>query len=233
VNANLGFPIAVLVVGLTLLLRAEHLSPRDVRQVMIWKPLATASVIAVCALSLTQPRFDAAYTGWMLAGLALSLVGDVLLIPSDNSKAFLAGLIAFLLAHIVYIAAFTRLQSTLNRPAQTLAEIVGAIVLALIGGAFYRVMRPGLGKLRLPVIGYMIVISVTVHRALAIALVHPGPLAQPMLILFGALLFYVSDAILGVNKFRFDGRMPYYKLFNLSSYYAGQLLLALSASTFV
>ena len=49
----------------------------------------------------------------------------------------------------------------------------------------------------------------------------------------GALLFYLSDAILAVNKFRFDGQLPRGRSWNLTTYYAGQLLLALSASFFV
>jgi uncharacterized membrane protein YhhN len=227
-------PVPVLYATLALLLRAEQSSPRDERQVWIWKPISTILVILVCALSLTRSAdtYDTTYTVLILIGLALSLLGDLLLIPVDNPKAFLFGLVAFLSAHLIYISAFIYLQLSLDLGRNGLAEAVSAAGLALVGGAVYNSLRPGLGDMRLPVIGYILVISAMVHRALAIAWVHPGPGTQPLLITAGALLFYLSDAILAINKFRLGGRMPYYKVWNLSTYYTGQLLLALSASFF-
>ena len=55
---------------------------------------------------------------------------------------------------------------------------------------------------------------------------------MPVLIVAGALLFYLSDAILAIDRFRLDGQMPHGHVWNLSSYYAGQLLLALSVAAF-
>lgn len=227
-------PIPILVITLVLLLRAEERTPRDERQVKLWKPLSTALVILVCALSFTRPSeaYDAAYTLLLLGGLTLSLVGDVLLIPQDNPRAFLGGLVAFLLAHVLYIAAFIYVQISLGLRSDRIGEAVAAVGLALVGSLIFRYFSPGLGKMRLPVIFYVLVISLLVHRSLALALVYPGPAMQPALMVNGALLFYLSDTILAINKFRFDGQLPHYKRWNLSTYYAGQLLIALSASFF-
>jgi len=227
-------PIPLLFTTLILLLRAETRAPRDVRQIKIWKPLATILVILICALSFARSTdtYDTAYTLLILVGLTLSLLGDWCLIFQDNAQAFLAGLVAFLLAHFLYIAAFIYLQLSLHLKRNETGEILIAICLAMVGSAVYSYMRPGLGKMRAPVITYVVAISVMVHRALAIALVHPGPATQPALIALGAILFFLSDAILGVNKFRFRGQMPKYKVMNLVTYYTGQLLLALSASFF-
>jgi uncharacterized membrane protein YhhN len=227
-------PVPLLYTTLALLLRAEERSTRDERQIWIWKPLTTVLVILACALSFTRPSgaYDSTYTLLILVGLALSLLGDLLLIPTDNPRAFLFGLVAFLLAHLLYISAFVYLQLSLDLGRNGLAEAVSAVGLALVGGAVYSFLRPGLGGMRLPVVVYILVISVMVHRALGIAWVHPGPATQPILITLGALLFYLSDAILAVNKFRLAGRMPHYRVWNLSTYYTGQLLLALSASFF-
>jgi len=227
-------PIPLIFTTLILLLRAEARTPRDVRQIKIWKPLTTVLVILVCILSFTRTSdtYDTVYTLLILVGLTLSLLGDWCLIFQDNARAFLAGLVAFLLAHLMYIAAFIYLQLSLHLKRNGAGETLIAIGLAAIGTAAYGFMRPGLGKMRVPVIVYVIAISVMVHRALAIALVHPGPRTQPALIALGAILFYLSDATLGINKFRFAGQMPNYKLMNLATYYTGQLLLALSVSFF-
>lgn len=227
-------PLPLVYVTLALLLRAEGRVSRDGREVKRWKSLATVLVILVCGLSFAHPAgdHDTTYSLLVLTGLVLSLAGDVLLVPQDNPGSFLLGLVAFFCAHLMYIGAFVHLLSSLGIESNRATDGVAAAALVLVGGVIYAVLRPGLGKMRLPVIAYMVVISVMVHRAVAIAWVHPGPGTQPTLVVVGALLFYLSDVILGINKFRLAGRMRHYRLLNLSSYYTGQLLIALSASVF-
>jgi len=224
-------PLPLLLLTFALLMRAEERTPKDERQIWIWKPLSTCLIILTCLLSFTSDAYDTPYTLLVAAGLTLSLAGDVLLIPQDNPRAFLGGLVAFLLAHVVYIAAFVYLQVSLELE-RNVGEVVAAVVLALVGVAVYAYLRPGLGAMRGPVIAYIVVISAMVHRALAATLAYEGAATQPALIVAGAFLFYLSDAILAVNKFRLQGQMPHYRLWNLSTYYSGQLLIALSASFF-
>ena len=69
-----------------------------------------------------------------------------------------------------------------------------------------------------------------VHRALVVAWAPASTTTFSVLVLGGAALFYLSDAILAINKFRFGGQRPNYRLWNLTTYYVGQLLIALSAS---
>ena len=205
-------------------------APRNARWVLVWKPLSTLLVILVALLSFTQPgRHDTGYSLLVLLGLLLSLAGDVLLI-FPQPRAFLAGLIAFLSAHLAYIAAFVHIQTSYQLGGHPLLELVAAATLALIGIAIYLALRPTLGKLRVPVILYMLVISVMLHRALTVAFVWPAETAAPLLMAAGALLFYLSDAILAFDRFKLAGSMPHGHLWNLSAYYAGQLLIALSAS---
>ena len=70
------------------------------------KPLATVGLLLFAARGRSAaPR----YRGGVLAGLALSLLGDVLLMwPRDL---FAAGLGAFLLAHFAYITAWAEPES--------------------------------------------------------------------------------------------------------------------------
>lgn len=227
-------PVPLLYITLALLIRAEERAPRDIQQVKILKPLCTILVILTCALSFIRPadEYDTLYTLLILVGLTFSLMGDVLLIPYNQPKAFLGGLVAFLLAHVMYIVAFVYLQFWILEANSIPGEVATTVVLLIVGVLVYRYLSPGLGDMRLPVIAYVIVISIMVHRAVSVALVHPGPPIQPVLIVAGATLFYISDAILAVDKFRMAGQMPHYKLWNLSSYYTGQLLIALSASFF-
>src|SRR5690349_6268359 len=97
-------PVPLLLLTVTALIVVDERTPasaaRNRRWVGVWKPLSTLLVILVAALSFTLPgSHDAGYSLLILLGLLLSLTGDVLLI-FPSSRAFRAGLIAFLSAHL-------------------------------------------------------------------------------------------------------------------------------------
>ncbi|MGB9776335.1 MAG: lysoplasmalogenase [Anaerolineae bacterium] len=215
------FPIPVLVVTVLWLIRADFRKRRG--QVYIAKPLSTLIVIAVALLSPLEPGHHPLYTTGVLMGLLLSLGGDVALMFSERPKAFLVGLVLFLAAHIAYTAVFM----TLGR--FSLWDILSAILLLAAGVGFYRLIRAGLGPLKGPVVGYMVVISVMVHRAVATLASPVFTTGQALMIAVGALLFYFSDVILAANRF---WRPWKYHPWSLALYYGGQLLIALAASFF-
>jgi len=97
-------PLPLLVLTVVLLIRAEFRSATQ--QVYIFKPASTLLVILVAGLTLLAPTANPAFALWVLAGLLLSLGGDVALMFT-SSKAFLVGLVLFLLAHVVYAVGFT------------------------------------------------------------------------------------------------------------------------------
>ena len=91
-------PIPFLAVTVTLLVRAENRS--DQRQIYFFKPTSTLLVIAVALLSFLTPGVQPTFTLWITLGLVLSLGGDVARM-FKSSRAFLVGLVFFLLAHLV------------------------------------------------------------------------------------------------------------------------------------
>lgn len=209
-----------LILTVSLLVRAEFLERR--RQVYFFKPLSTLLVIIAAGTSLLEPTRNLWYTVGVLIGLVLSLGGDVALM-FEGRKAFVIGLVLFLMAHIAYIIVFT----SLGRFSPW--DILSATLLLLAGAGFYTLIRPALGPLKGPVIAYMVVISLMVHRAFS-ALASPlFRLGQALMVAGGALLFYTSDVILAANKFWKPWR---YHHFSLALYYGGQFLIALAASYF-
>ncbi len=213
------YPIPVLIATVLWLIRAEFREQR--RQVYIAKPLSTLIVIAVAMLSLLEPTHNPFYTTGVLVGLFFSLGGDVALMFPERPRAFLVGLVLFLIAHIAYTVVFT----TLGRFSPW--DVLSALLLLAAGVGFYRLIRAGLGPLKGPVIGYMLVISVMVHRALSTLASPVFPTGSALMIAAGALLFYLSDVILAANRF---WRPWKYHHWSLALYYSGQLLLALTAS---
>jgi len=194
----------------------------NIRARFILKPLATSLMIAVACLAFLEPTQNLIYTVGVLIGLIFSFGGDVALM-FENRRAFLLGLVLFLLAHIAYTITFTTLTgfSTL--------DLVSTILLVILGVGFYRFIAPNLGTLRVPVIVYIIVISVMVNRAIATLASPMFSHAQAAMIALGAILFYISDMILAAARFWRPFR---YHRISLAFYYAGQLLLALAASYF-
>jgi len=193
------------------------------RQVYVLKPLSTLIVIAVASLSLLQPERNLTYTIGVLMGLMLSLAGDVALMFEEHRRALLAGLGSFLLAHIAYAVVF----GILGRA--SLWDALSAVALVSFGIGVYKLLRPKLGTMWLPVLVYIFVISVMVSRAVSTLSSPALGTGQAIMIAMGALLFYLSDAILALCRFWRPWR---YRRISLAFYYAGQLLIALAASCF-
>jgi uncharacterized membrane protein YhhN len=210
---------AVLIIPLVLLIRAEF--ARDDRKIYVLKPFCTLLVIAAGALSLAwAPAHLRVYAAAVVAALFLSLAGDVALMLRTQSW-FRAGLVVFLMAHLVYAAAFTR-QGTFAS-----ADITIAVFFVIVAAAMYRYLYPGIEGLRAPVLVYVMVITFMMIRAVSTFFDDFFTARQALFIAAGSGLFYLSDIVLAVARFR----VPFkYNRASLALYYAGQYLLAVSAA---
>ena len=191
--------------------------------VYVLKPLSTLIVIAAALLSLLQSEWNPIYTIGVLVGLIFSLAGDIALMFEERRGALLAGLGAFLLAHVAYAAMFGTLGGV------SWWDVLSTAILAAIAVGVYSLLRPNLGAMRYPVLVYIVAISAMVNRATSTVLSPTFSTAQAVMIAVGAVSFYVSDAILALCRFWKPWR---YRRISLAFYYTGQLLIALAASGF-
>ncbi len=176
------------------------------------KPLASAGFIA---LAITAGALGTAYGRAVLAALLLSWLGDVFLL-SPKSKPFLAGLAAFLLAHVAYAVAFV------VHGQDPRASAVALGLLALPAAVVGRWLWPHLSAgFRPPVVAYVAVISVML--ALACSAVAAG--GHPALAV-GAAAFYLSDLAVARDRFLAPGFVN--RVWGLPLYYFAQLCLAWS-----
>ncbi|NQD36457.1 lysoplasmalogenase [Permianibacter sp. IMCC34836] len=170
---------------------------------VVSKPLPLLLLIVAVA---TTPAFPG--REWLLLALALAWLGDVaLLLPA---RFFLLGLLAFLLAHLAMMQALLSAGATLT----VLAAVLALAVAALMS----RVLWPRQRLLRVAVTGYCLVLALMVALAAGLALSSMSWLG----LLPAALLFALSDGLLGWNKFRQPLR--YAQLLVLSSYFLAQIL---------
>ena len=173
-----------------------------------------AKLVPVTALLIWLAPPKGRYAMLVYVGLILSLAGDAFLaLPGDW---MLPGLVAFLLAHLCYIAAFLGERSKLE-PWRLLPYLVWV-------GAVYLFLFDDLGPMTAPVGIYCLVITVMMWRAASLV---TKPAEQWQLAsLAGATLFGLSDTALAVM--RFHGAFPYGGAFLILAYWAGQTGIALS-----
>lgn len=182
------------------------------RAFYLLKPLTSALILAAAWAP------DTAGRAWIVAALALSLVGDVCLMFAGE-RWFAAGLGSFLVAHLLLIRAFLLGVPLAWPPAWTLA-------LVAYGAALAAWLLPRAGKLKRPVALYCLVL---LAMALAAALrFHAQGGRAAGLALAGALLFVVSDSALALRQF--GGPYRGAQALILSTYWLAIGLIAASVS---
>ena len=154
-----------------------------------------------------------------IVGLLLSATGDVLLEASPDT--FVFGLVAFLLAHIAYIVAFTRDSRQLFLGRAALSFGFGVVMFAIL------YLAGDLGSMTIPVLLYVVVICTMLWRAASRVGVPGIPTRSANTGLWGALLFTFSDSLLALNRFAFT--IPYAGYIVILTYWLGQSDIALSA----
>ena len=179
----------------------------------LFKPLTMIFIIVIALLS--KNPVSPFYRQLIIAGLIFSLAGDIfLMLPQDR---FIPGLVSFLFAHVFYIVAFAR-ESGGALSFWTLIPflIYGCLMLGLLSAH--------LGKMRLPVVVYMLVILLMGWTAAGRRLLTEQE--GSLLAFLGAILFIASDSLLAVDKFK--GRFRSAQLLILTTYFTAQWLIALS-----
>jgi uncharacterized membrane protein YhhN len=186
--------------------------------------LKPATLVALLAWLGYVTAFSGALI-WFALGLLFSLVGDILLVlPREQ---LIPGLIFFLFAQLAYVVGFNQSAPPLEWP-----TLILALVVALTSFQFYRriyegLKKSGLGSLAVPVMTYTIVISLMLLSAL-LTLIRPEWDAVPaILVSAGALLFYLSDALLAWNKFVAPLKSGHR---GVILYHLGQILITLGAA---
>ena len=149
------------------------------------KPLTMVLLIgAAVALDPADP----ATRYWFVVALLLSLGGDVFLMVRKDL--FVAGLGSFLLAHVAYVIGL--LTSGVHGGGLLVGLVLAVAGFGLIGARLMRGVRRTDRALVTPVLGYIVVISAMLITAYG---------TQRFWALAGASFFYVSDSLLGRQRF--------------------------------
>jgi len=179
----------------------------------IFKPLTTSLIIV---LALIEDDPSSTNFKWIIVGgLLASLAGDVFLMLESNH--FMEGLASFLLAHVLYIVAFTD-ASDGNAPRWYIIPFVA------FGAVLLWALWPHLGSMRAPVMIYVGAILLMAFQAANRWITTDT--TPSLLGLIGAYLFVASDSVLAVE--RFGGTFRSAPFWVLSTYFAAQWFIAMS-----
>jgi uncharacterized membrane protein YhhN len=215
---TLGF--AATVVLYFVLLSNGNASPIVMTGLKVW-PIFLLIILAEKIAS-QDGRLYTSYTLGVLGGLLCSSAGDAFLELEDNDPTlFIAGLGSFLVAHILYVVAFSFQACNF-----AVGAMLGAYAFAC---TFFLVLRPGLeDALLIPVAFYAATIATMLWASCRRLGTPQASASSQNLGVAGALVFVVSDAILGYNKF--VSPVPKGKFLVMITYYSAQFLIALSVN---
>ncbi|UPQ79194.1 lysoplasmalogenase [Flavobacterium azooxidireducens] len=185
---------------------------------MAWwlKPMLIPFLISIVAISDKFPTQEI-----LLFALFFSWIGDVLLLFSDkHSLFFIFGLVAFLIAHLIYIFLFQK-QNKINKN-KIYLQFSPIVVIYLLG--ILSILWSSLNEMKIPVTIYAFVISTMLLMSIKAYFEWKKP--ANLLVLIGAVLFVISDSILAFNKFYTP--IPMSSFLIMSTYLAAQFFIVKS-----
>ncbi|MBM4362790.1 MAG: lysoplasmalogenase [Deltaproteobacteria bacterium] len=175
----------------------------------VTKPLASTGFLLA---AVGAGALDSSAGRAVLAALALSFLGDVLLIPSAT---FLLGLGAFLLGHLAFAVAFVL------RGVDPATSLVATAALAVPSFLVSRWLLPHVpSPMKAPVVVYVAVITLMTGLAFGASALEARPIA-----VIAAVAFAVSDVSVARDRFVAPGFGN--RVWGLPLYYAAQLAFAL------
>ena len=175
--------------------------------------------IAVSAFLILKPTAD--YAVWVIAALALGMVGDGLLVFRSNIKCFKLGLAAFLIGQIIYGVTFARFVGFMW------VDVI--IYVALVAAALfvYTKVNLKLGRMKIPVLAYVLIIAFMFVMAISSLYKCGFNNLTSAMIAVGAAAFIASDVVLAFVVFHERAHRSL-RAINLILYYSAQMVLALT-----
>lgn len=181
--------------------------------------------ISIAVTAFLILKTPAEYAVWIITALVLGMIGDLFLVFVDRIKCFQLGLVSFLIGQIVYGITFLRYVGFM-----WIDVVVYVVIVATAIFAYTRV-KLDLGKMKIPVLAYLLIISFMTVMAVSTLYKTGFNAATTTLISAGAVLFLASDVVLAFVVFHKSPPKPL-RAVNLSLYYSAQMLLALTVATF-
>ena len=173
----------------------------------------------------------------MVIGTIFGWIGDYFLHAKPSNAYFATGFVSFLIGHIAYIIAFVRATPVISADYDmfNLTEVlilIGIVAAAMVISRVLKVkFAPRIVELAIWI--YVITITIMLVRASALGMCYWTTGGENGLIAFlvltlGAVFFLMSDVTLGLIIFGGQKKNYPLKIFNILTYFWGQVMLASS-----
>lgn len=216
----------------------KALWPQKCFKSLVLKMICASLFVAVGVLSVFIAGNTSQYAITMLVGLAFGWVGDYFLHAKPSNTYFAIGFTSFLIGHLVYIAAYVRTLPKLFPEYKmfNLVEIlIGAVILAVsFAIAIFAIkMKFNPKPVKYAVVLYAVIIVTMFLKASALGIKYylsgaEGGIYAALVLTVGSFFFVLSDASLAVILFGGKGKSYPLKIFNIVTYFWGQIMLASS-----
>jgi uncharacterized membrane protein YhhN len=182
---------------------------------------ALPGIFLILASLFLVPTFNF-FVIFLILGLVACLVADVLIV-----KNFIGGLIAFALAHILFIVAmFCNVFFNIHYISTVVILIISSVLGIFI---FYFGIKSGklIKELKIPVVVYIVIISTMLIYSFSQFFNSSIDLSIKTWAIIGAVLFYISDAVLAYIMFIQKEDSKPASFINLLTYYVSLFFMFL------
>jgi uncharacterized membrane protein YhhN len=204
-------PVPVYLVLIVLYMIARNRD--DLKKTSLIQPSLTFLALITAGLSLLSPEAERNYTTWILVGLGLCFLADILY----------AAIAVFVVAYLEYAITFTHFNGFHWQ------DLFVAVVFIFIYIVLMRLYWKGLGSFKIPILIYGLVMPFMVTRAISTLFGGVFSTVSAILVTIGCTLIFLGDVEYGMHRFR----KPLKFFFGPICYAGGQLLIALSCSYFL
>ena len=232
------FALVILAEFYTVPMFLKYYWPKKCKQSLMYKMISATLFVLCGVLAMKISGNNTSYASLMVWGLVFGWLGDLLLHSlKDKTIHFVLGVVAFLLGHVFYIAAFHHALKTLNPEARlyTWYEFL-ILVVVMFFVCLYVAAKKYYQKKGPMVIGLLaygaFLVAMVIKACLYLYAEWDYGISDYMVpaiftVGIGSLFFLFSDASLGLILMDDEVKRPM-RIFNIITYFIAQILLAAS-----
>ena len=233
------FAIAVVVEIPLVALFLKYYWPDRCKQSFITKCVCSLLFVLCGVFAAKETGNNTLFADYMIWGLVFGMAGDLLLhAMTTNMLPFILGVIAFLIGHIFYIlgiqkAIYTTAFSTGVFTWYEILIVIAIVVIAVIYGIKTTAFKRK-GAMAYGLLAYGVVLATMLAKAVRYVIgeiaygTNDNIFMVALTVGVGAILFFLSDASLGIILTDDKPVKRGMRIFNIITYYAAQVLLAAS-----
>ena len=215
----------------------KALWPQKCTKSLILKMVCSTMFVSIGVLSMVISDNFSNYAIIMLVGLVFGWIGDYFLHAKPSDVYFVTGFVSFLIGHIFYIVAYVKALPKLFSDYKmfNISELVIGTAILVVAFVVMKVLKM---KMAPKIVGvgiwiYFIILTFMFTKATALGYQQwqsgaEGGLLAFVVLTLGSFFFVLSDASLGVIMFGGQKKNYPLKIFNIVTYFWGQIMLASS-----